>query len=207
MRSRSFVRPFAYYALFVFSTISGGSQTVITFDDIPTPHIYASIPNGYQGLSWSTDFSCLNAVSFTSGFGPNGYIYGLVGGSNVAYNGSGSPVEIDALTNFDFLSAYFTGAWNSNLNIEVQGYSGTNLLDDQTVIASATNPTLFTFNYLDIDRLTFNSFGGQNAGFINSGGENFVMDDFTFEFIPEPSSLLLTILGAVTLWAFVKRKH
>jgi uncharacterized membrane protein YjgN (DUF898 family) len=28
-----------------------------------------------------------------------------------------------------------------------------------------------------------------------------------FEFIPEPSSLLLTTLGVVTLWASVKRKR
>jgi len=33
------------------------------------------------------------------------------------------------------------------------------------------------------------------------------MDNFMFEFIPEPSSLLLTALGAVTLWAFLKRKR
>src|SRR5260221_13569032 len=87
--------------------------------------------------------------------------------SNVAVNDFGAPAEIDSLgTNFNFLSAYLTGAWNNNLNIEVQGFSGTNLLYDTTVVASATSPTLFTFNYLDIDRLTFNSFGGQkNAGF------------------------------------------
>jgi hypothetical protein len=37
-------------------------------------------------------------------------------------------------------------------------------------------------------------------------GETFAIDNFTFEFIPEPSSLLLTILGAVTLFAVVRRK-
>jgi hypothetical protein len=31
------------------------------------------------------------------------------------------------------------------------------------------------------------------------------MDNFMFEFIPEPSSLLLTALGAVTLLALRKR--
>jgi hypothetical protein len=33
------------------------------------------------------------------------------------------------------------------------------------------------------------------------------MDNFAFEFIPEPSSLLLTTLGAVTLFAAVRRKR
>jgi hypothetical protein len=110
--------------------------------------------------------------------------------------------------NFNFLSAYLTGAWKSNLNIEVQGFSGTNLLYDTTVVASATTPTLFTFNYTNIDRLYFNAFGGQSAGFVGPVNPSiFVMDDFTFEFIPEPSSLLLTGFGVVTLFAFVKHKR
>jgi hypothetical protein len=73
------------------------------------------------------------------------------------------------------------------------------------VVASATSPTLFTFNYLDIDQLCFNSSGGQHAGF-QEYGEQFVMDNFMFEFIPEPSSLLLTALGGVSLVAFLRRK-
>jgi hypothetical protein len=96
--------------------------------------------------------------------------------------------------------------WRSNLNIEVQGFSGTNLLYDQTVVASATNPTLFTFNYLDIDSLTFNSFGGQNAGFPLGSGGQFAMDNLSFGFVPEPSTVLLTAVGALTLYAFLKRK-
>jgi len=94
----------------------------------------------------------------------------------------------------------------SNLNIEVQGFSGTNLVYDQTAVASATNSTFFTFNYLNIDRLYFNSFGGQSAGF-SGGGENFEMDNFTFEFVPEPSSLLLASVGALLLWPIIKRKR
>jgi hypothetical protein len=59
---------------------------------------------------------------------------------------------------------------------------------------------------MDIDRLYFNSFGGEDA-FGSPSAANFVMDNMTFEFIPEPSSLLLTVLGAVSLWAFVKRRR
>jgi hypothetical protein len=33
------------------------------------------------------------------------------------------------------------------------------------------------------------------------------MDNFTFEFIPEPSSLLLTAIGAVTLFAVISRRQ
>ena len=50
---------------------------------------------------------------------------------------------------------------------------------DQPVVASATNPTLFTFNYLDIDSLYFTSSGGQPAFFNSGGGKWFAMDNFT----------------------------
>jgi hypothetical protein len=177
---------------------------VITFDDIVIPfpyYYYSPITNGYHGLNWS-NFGPLTPRDATN----NGYYYGMVSPPNVAFNGAGSPAEIDALgTNFNFLSVYLTGAWNSNLNIEVQGYRDTNLIYDETLVVSATNATLFTFNYLDIDRLYFNSYGGDNAGFGGSG-EEFVMDNFEFEFIPEPSSFLLAALGCISLVALVRHR-
>jgi hypothetical protein len=149
----------------------------------------------------------VNAVRLAASSGSNGYYYGLVSTPNVAYNRGGFPAEIDSPgTNFDFLSAYFTGAWNSNLNIEVQGFSGTNLIYDQTLVPSVTHATLFTLDYLDIDRLYFDSYGGQPA-FDGDDGKQFVMDNFEFEFVPEPSSLLLTALGLVSLCAVLKRKR
>jgi hypothetical protein len=126
----------------------------------------------------------------------------------VALNAHGDPAEIDSPgTNFNFLSTYLTGAWNSNLNIQVQGFSGATMLFNTTVVASATSPTLFTFNYLNIDRLYFNSFGGQDAGFPSGMGEQFVMDNLTVEFVPEPSTFLLTGAGVLTLCALRKRKR
>jgi hypothetical protein len=150
----------------------------------------------------------VNAILFSNVVGaPTGYNYGMESASNVAFNSLGNPAEIDSVINFNFLSAYLTGAWNSNLNIEVEGFSGATLLYSNTVVASATNATLFTFDYLDIDRLYFNSYGGQDAGFPGGAGEEFVMDNFTFEFIPEPSTILLAVLGAVPLCAFVGRRR
>ncbi len=150
----------------------------------------------------------VNAVRDAVVNGTSGYYYGMVSASNVAYNGFGNPAEIDSPgTNFNFLSAYFTGAWNSNLNIEVQGFSGTNLVYDETKVVSVNNATLFTFNFLDIDRLYFDSYGGQPA-FTPVPEYNFViMDNFMFEFIPEPSTFLLAALGGVSLIAFLKRKR
>jgi len=207
MKRRLFLLPLTFLSLLTFSMISPCRATVVTFDDIPKNTGTASfLQNDYQGLVWS-NFGIVNAVLYTSLHGVSGTYYGMVSASNVAFNALGTPAEIDSAgTNFNFLSAYLTGAWNSNLNIEVQGFNGGNLLYSTTVVASATSPTPFTFNYQNIDRLYFNSFGGQDAGF-SGGGENFEMDNFTFEFVPEPSTFLLTGAGVLTLCAFRKRRR
>jgi hypothetical protein len=33
------------------------------------------------------------------------------------------------------------------------------------------------------------------------------LDNFSFEFVPEPSSLLLTFAGALLLWPLLKRRR
>jgi hypothetical protein len=208
MKARFFL-PVAFSMLFAFCAAPTSAATLITFDD------FLDIRNGdgtliankYASLVWS-NFGIGNEILHTINNGPSGYYYGMVTPSNVAFNAFGDPAEIKAVgTNFNFLSAYLTGAWNSNLNIEVQGFRGGALIYDQTVVAAATNPTLFAFNYLDIDRLYFSSFGGQSAGFSSSPGENFAMDNFTFEVVPEPSSLLLTSAGVLTLCVLRKRRR
>lgn len=180
--------------------------TVVNFDSFPlNSPAGIPVPAGYQGLVWSNLF-CLNGIlnPTESPLVTNGFYYGVVSMSNIAVNAGGQPAEIDSVSNFNFVSAYFTGGWHSNLNIEVEGFSDTNLIYDQTVVASASTPTLFTFDYLDINRLYFNSYGGQVAfGF--DGGAQFAMDNMTIDFIPEPSSLLLTALGMVTLCAVLRQ--
>jgi hypothetical protein len=187
-----------------FFVVSARSQTLVTFDDLPGA--LSNIPNGYQGLNWG-NFYVVDAIMLSNFYGyMNGANYGMVSASNVAYNGFGNSAEIDSATNFNFFSAYLTGAWNSNLNIEVEGFNGAKEIYDTIVVASATNATLFTFDYLNIDRLYFNSYGGEPA-FAGIDETHFAMDNFMFEFIPEPSSLLLTALGAVTLLALRNRQR
>ncbi|MGA2138023.1 MAG: PEP-CTERM sorting domain-containing protein [Verrucomicrobiia bacterium] len=210
VKARLFL-PFAFFALFAFPIASIKAATVVTFDDLSETASGSFLANGYQGLDWN-NFGVLNAVLFSNTFGLNGAYYGMVSASNVAINAAANPAEIDSVgAAFNFLSSYLTGYSFSNLNIQVQGFSGTTMLYNTTVVASATSPTLFTFNYLNIDRLTFASFGGQDAGFVLGGNfgphENFIMDNFTFEFVPEPSTFLLTGAGVLTLCAFRKRKR
>jgi hypothetical protein len=206
MKARWFLFPVACFVLLAFRATPARSQTLVTFEDLSAAPP-GNIPKGYEGLTWS-NLWVLNAILWADGgAGTNGYYYGMVSPSNVAFNAGGQPAEIDSATSFNFFSAYLTGAWNSNLNIDVQGFRNGTLIYDQTVVAAATNATLFTFNYMDIDRLYFDSYGGQPAGFPNGGGVIFAMDNFTFDFIPEPSSLLLASVGALLLWPLLKRRR
>jgi hypothetical protein len=215
MRARRFTPPAVLLTLLILTTVSAWSQIVVTFDDLNETGSGSFLANGYSGLNWS-NISCNNAILETGIFarlqptglsnGLSGDYYGMVSPSNVAALATS---EIDSPgTNFNFLSAYLTGCWMSNLNIEVQGFRDTNLVYDEAKVASATNATLFTFNYLDINRLDFTAFGGLPAfGVEGVGPPAFVMDNFEFEFIPEPSSLLLAAFGALSLAAFLRRNR
>ena len=57
-------------------------------------------------------------------------------------------------------SVDLAAAWNDGLNIQVQGYLKGQLVDSQTVVVNPSGPSLFTFNYQDIDTLKFVSSGG-----------------------------------------------
>jgi hypothetical protein len=200
--------------------VSAQSAVTVTFDDLPlNSHFLFPVPSNYQGLAWSS-VDTVNAILDTNviaGRHPNipggltGEYFGMVSLSNVAilYGSNAFGIansEIDSPgTNFNFISAYLTGYWNSNLNIQVQGFNGSLLAYDTTVVVSATSPTLFTFDYFDINRLYFNSYGGDPAFGISGGEYVSVMDNFTFDFIPEPSSLLLTILGVLMLCTIRRR--
>ncbi len=221
MKTGSFLSRVTVLTLVTITYATLSLATIVTFDDIPTGlqtftmgdgTVFTIVPfvpltNGYEQLNWS-NLLAVNGPLHAGRFGEEGYNYGMVSASNVVFNSDGAPAEVNSpATDFNFLSVYLTGAWRSNLNIEVQGFRDGTLIYDQTVIASATSPTLFTFGYTNIDRLYFNSFGGQPAGFPSGGeGTQFAMDNFSFEFIPEPSAFLLTAAGALLLWPLLKRK-
>ena len=209
MNTKLFPLPISILTLVLSFAVSSYSQTIITFDDIPKNNGTATfLQNNYDGLVWNS-FAVVNGIlnPNINGHITNGFYYGVVSLSNVAVLAFDGSSEIDSPgTNINFLSAYLTGGWSSNLNIEVQGFDGTNLLYDTAVIASATNSTLFTFDYLNVNRLIFTGSGGLPA-FDSAGDTTFAMDNFTFEFVPEPSSLLLATAGALLLCPFLKRRR
>jgi len=174
---------------------------VINFDDINTGAFgsdsLAHISDGYQGLNWS-NFGAIFALSHAP---ISGYAAGLISSPNEAFNEIGAPASFSSVTPFTFASGYFTGAWNEELNITIQGYNGATLLDSTTIVVSSTAPTLETFNWTGLTEVTLSSFGGTpNPAYATYGsGTEFALDNLTLS--PEPATPLLLglALGGLTL--------
>ena len=172
----------------------------LTFDNLATDTCCNEVPNGYGGLTWQNvnyingrDYNPNNPNPPPSGNYNGGYNNGRVSGAFVAYNAYGREATVRG-SSFDFTSIYLTAAWNTGLNVRVRGLSSGNVLYDNTVVVNSDAPTLFNFNYLGVDQLIFDSFGGVNAGYSTSGTQ-FVMDNMTINPVPEPSTGVLLIAG------------
>ncbi len=150
---------------------TGGSTTVLTFGDIVTTEA-GHIPDGYGGLTWSSSFWALKPSTTSD----SGYRRGMVTPDYVAYNNAADPVEVSGDT-FTFVGAYLIGAWRNNLFIDVSGYRSGVCVYTRTVTLTAQFPTWFQFDYEDVDRVTFNSYGGSWVGQYSSDGTHFVMDN------------------------------
>ena len=176
------------------ASTTGSAASLLTFDELPTPQVipgenYGPITNGYGGLRWD-NFDVLDGAIEPTG---RGYHDGMVSPDNVAFNPYGSPASISIAGGlFDLNSAYMSLALNLDtpLNVEVQGYRGATLLYDNTFTVNRFAPTLLTFDYLGIDRVSF----------LPSPSQEFAMDNLTVT-IPEPGTVTLLILGTVWLAA------
>jgi len=197
-------------ALVMLAAVGQAQGGILTFDDLGSESAIP-IPDGYGGFDW-TDFSHMDGTVLAPG---SGFDNGRVSNYHVAYNADGNAAAVcDGA--FDFNSAYLTGAWRDGLNVQVTGFLGKDLLGnpilkyDTTVTVDTTAPKLFNFNYLNIDRLVFSSFGGTPAGLADN---HFAMDNFTFttgeQVIPEPASLVVwSLLAALSIsFAYWRRRR
>jgi len=117
----------------------------------------------------------------------SGYKNGVVSPDNIAYNGFGNPAELhitstDSTSKFAFKGGYFTGAWEDDLTLTVQGFLNGVSVGSTAVIINSTAPTQFTFTQFDnVDDVSFSTSGGTNHGYaqapVTGAGSQFAMDN------------------------------
>lgn len=183
--------------------------TVLNFDTDTTGYSGSIdwIVPGYGGFTW-TNFGLIDGDDVHVN---SGYFNGTVSGEYVAFNSFGTPAGMSVANPnlFDFNGAYITAAWNTGLTVQVDGYLNSVLVGTQTIIVDTTGPTWWNVGLNGIDELIFSSYGGTNAG-LGNPGEQFAMDNFTYDFhqpIPEPASLTLLGLGLAGLVARTRRSR
>lgn len=167
---------FSALALLAHAGGSWAADTVVTFDGIAGQSLTSSgsIPNGYEGLSFS-------AVGW---IGKNkhpvsGYFNGIGSGNYAAYNENGALASISPQSGtFNVRSVLVTGAWNNGLEVTFTGYRSGSVAFTKQVTVNTTGPTLVNLGFGRIDSLRFVGTGGTDAGY-SGGGDHVVLDNLT----------------------------
>jgi hypothetical protein len=136
-----------------------------------------------------------------------GYTNGVVSPPNVAFNGSGINVSFSRKTPFDLDSFDITSAWRNGMSVTVTGKLDGVTVDTKTFKINISGPTLETFDWDDIDDVSFHTFGGKSP-FGPHHGKIFVLDNLTIgpvsstlsaapavSAIPELSSWAMMLVG------------
>jgi hypothetical protein len=196
----------AVTSLIAVASVTPANATLITFDELPTAPAF-QVTNGYDGLNWiNFDYLDATVIPYTSGYGN-----GLKSGKNVGYNPNGGSAGFSYAGTFDFVSGYFTAAWNNGLSITAVGLLNGVIVDTTSFTVNATGPTFKTFNWTGIDEVDFSSGGGTSAGYHSSPGPQTAFDNLTVtNFVaapdPVPEPVTLSLFGAGLAGAFAARR-
>lgn len=177
-----------YLICLVLSCLGTGAANanVLTFDDLATDAEVA-IDNGYSGLNWSNFWiqdPVLNGVVDIE----SGFYSGVVSNNYSAFNADGGVAEITSAALFDFNSAYFSAAYRWGLNITATGFLNGSQIAQQQFTVNTDVASLVTLNFSGIDRVTFETSGGEQ--YVGSG-YHFTMDNANVTTVPVPGAVWL----------------
>jgi len=164
----------------------------ITFED--GAYTGDALAPGYQGFQWSNMYA-LPGASYAG----TGYENGVVSGSTIAFNGSADPASFWRAETFSLLSIEVTKAWTAGIT-RFEGFSGGALLFSMDIFSTTLAPTHAIFNWHGIDKVTMSDpFATYQSA----------IDDIVIGEVPEPSTMLLFLLGlaCIMVWSNKKLRH
>ena len=197
-------------ACFAGSQLKAQTATFDELDGHTVNNTNAPVPPGYAlpGLVWTNWASIAAAETF-----PNAKHACAISSPNCAYNDNGDPASISRAIPFDFTSGYFmswadqspgvTCNFNCAMTLVVTGYNGGSVVGSTTTILSPTTPELITFNFSNVDLVTF--YTRDDAAWYLA--DNLVFNNNVVGPVPEPASLTLLATGMIGVFGAARRRR
>lgn len=207
----------AAIAAIVFNAPSAlAAVRMLGFDSLPPNE---AIPSGYgafdeesthfSGFDWQHMVVAQQGDASLNPFAEVGFQHGVVSPSNVAFNESASAdVSVVSLSGrFIFIGGRFTAWYNladfgmagGTQTLTIEGWNGSSLVFQEQGTLSQTSQLNLMGASIGIDRLVFHTdvtFNGPRAPL------QWMVDNFEYSVVPEPSSMLQLGVGLVMLLAF-----
>ncbi len=189
-------------------SVSSSYASIVTFEDEGSLGLF-TIRDGYYGLNWG-NFYAINGTESDYPYSSephSGYYNGRVSGDYVAWS-VGVETSITAHGSlFTMNSVFLTAAWRDDVVINLTGKKNGETIFEKIFIINDDLPTFALLNYVGIDELVLDSWGGISNPNTLGDGDQFVIDDFTFNeivVVPLPPAYLLVGSGLILL---VQRKR
>ena len=204
--------------VFCFMFVGLANALVMDFDEVSGSGFNHTINGLYQGFTF-TNAGIIETDEV--GNHPAAYENADVSPDNVLYTSGGLELGMSSSTLFTFNDAYFTSLYNDGQNVVVAGFLNGVETESNTFITNPYTPTLVTFDWVGIDAITINCWGGSTTGFYASNstaaGKYMAMDNLRYGEptngtapVPEPATILLMgvgLIGIVGFKGFQKNKH
>lgn len=185
------------FGLVLIGVLAGNSMaTLVDFEAVADS---SAIPSGYGGLDWTAS----SYVVDSSNYPGSGYVTGTISGTKVGLTWfEGTFGWTTGGTDFASLSFWMTAAWRDGVDVYHElldgGFGGT-VMGSGNLSPSRTSATQYFLTGSGVDTVTLIPSGGTNPGGLGGDGAHLAIDDIEYTLVPEPASMAVLGLGALTL--------